>query len=314
MTRLSRVSRNYASFFGGVVFIALASTLIFRAAAVREAVILGIKLSATTVLPAIFPFFILSDYTAKTIPTEQKGFFGRIFESLFGISGAATRAFILGTVCGFPIGAKASAELYESGTITKDELEGLLGIVNNPSLAFVISGIGLGMIGSLAAGIILYVSVILSAVSVGMIFKKKYNKTEKTRVISRQSFDLAESIKNAGFSSIAISSYIIFFSAVLGLISAPTDSMVLTPILASLLEIGNASSIIAKSKLSTVGSFCLLGFALGFSGLSVHLQVISFLPKDISKKKYFLMKCLQGLFSAIFSVVLFFIFGVSRTL
>jgi hypothetical protein len=65
------------------------------------------------------------------------------------------------------------------------------------------------------------------------------------------------------------------------------------------LEVGSASSILSKiTFLPRSLSLSLSAFAVGFSGLCVHLQAAHFLAgTDISMKKYIFMKLLQGVFA-----------------
>ena len=257
-------------------------------------------ISFNNIIPTLFPFFILSDLWSATVQTKRTGLLGRGFEMLFNIDGRATNVFILGAVCGFPLGLKAAVKQYESGIITKEDLQVLCGFVNNPSIAFVISGVGAGIYRSFAIGILLYFSVILAACITGLIFRSKKKKITKSNHISRQSFSLVESIKSAGMSSITISSYIIFFSALISLIEKIPGNEFSLALISAFLEIASASNLIARLS-NSLGAYSLIltAFALGFSGFSVHLQAFVFMPKELSKKKYLLMKFVQGVLSAL---------------
>ena len=305
MTQTAKEERSDTSFLSAAVFILSTVLLITHADAVTESVIFGIKLSVTSIIPTLFPFIILSDYMTARVVTNKKSLAKRSFERIFGIPGSSMWCFITGAVCGFPLGVRSAVELYQSGRISRDDLERLIGFVNNPSLAFVISAVGLGMCGSIGRGIMLYISVLISALLVAIIFAKKSEKTQNTDVNMEQNFTLVDSIKNAGLASISISSYIIFFSTAIGLARSITDSEIIILIFSSLSEVGNAASAITKSTyLPPVCSYGLLGFSLGFSGLSVHLQAMSFIPPEVSKKRYLIMKILQGIFAGALSSVL----------
>lgn len=253
----------------------------------------GIILCAFSIIPSLFPFFVISDFLMSC--SSSDGIVGRCFQKIFGISSVGCTAFICGTLCGFPIGVSAATDLYRKGSLTSDECERLAGISTNPSLAFVISGVGASINGHVKYGILLYLSVIFSALAVGIIFAKKHTKNKNTRIITGQNFDIVASIKKAGTSSINVSCYIIFFCAVLGVIHNLIKSNLLFTLAAAILEIGNAVSVIKKaSDLSPLFTQIMTGFALGFSGISVHLQAFSYFPKELSKKKFLLMKAMQG--------------------
>ena len=153
----------------------------------------------------------------------------------------------------------------------------------------------------------LYFSVILSACITGFIFRRKKKDFTKSEYISRQSFSLVESIKSAGMSSITISSYIIFFSALISLVEKIFGNDFFLALISAFLEIAGASNLIARLSNSLgVYSLILTAFALGFSGFSVHLQSFVFMPKELSKKRYLLMKLVQGVISALI-ISLYFI-------
>ena len=291
-----------------VIFILTVAALTLNASLVRESIINGIRLSALSVIPSLFPFFILSDFLSAKYQPKNK-IFSNLVCRIFGISKASVGCVILGFICGFPLGVKSATELYSDKIIDKDECERLCIIANNPSFGFVASGVGAGMFGNPYIGVILYVSVILSAVAVGFLAKQKRHKSKNISNISRQSFDLSLSIKSAALSSIYVSSYIIFFSGVLGIVSSFCKSELLKILFSSVLEIGNAASVISKSKiLSPASSITLTSFALGFSGLSVFMQAVSYLPPEISKGKLLGYKLIQGAISAVCAIALYSFF------
>jgi hypothetical protein len=203
-------------------------------------------------------------------------------------------------LCGFPLGVKATRDLYDQGRINKDQLVRLSGFCNNPSAAFVISGVGLGIFGSMRIGIYLLISCIISAFFCGIFFREKLTEIIYLKEIPRQSFDLVESIKSAGLTSITISSYVIFFSSLINAINSIVNSSYVSSIIASLFELCSAVERIGSSTdFSFNTKQLLIAFALGFSGLSVHLQAFSFFPKDALKAKYLLIKLTQGIVCAI---------------
>ncbi len=303
--RLFALTREKKATLSLFIFIISTILLLIYGNAVKESVIFGIKLSVLSVIPSIFPFFILSDFLSAYY-TADDGLFSRAFEKFFCISKKALGAFIIGSLCGFPLGVKCATELYEGGEITKDECERLCSFTNNPSLAFVVSGVGLGMMGSLKYGILLYFTVLLSSVITGFLIRSKGEKNGFRKENSRQNFDLALSIKNSAYSSLTVSAYIIFFSAVIGIISRVFSCELFTLFSSSFFEVGNASSLISGcDMLSGRQKFSLLAFALSFSGLSVFMQSISFLPPEISKKRLLVSKLMQGLIALSISLLLY---------
>ena len=275
----------------------LCITMLCFSKEMKLGVLEGIRLSSEILIPTLFPFFILSDYWSKNFYISDSSPFSRIFVRLFHIPPCGLLAFITGIICGFPLGVKVARDLYDRDEIDQGQLTSLCGFSNNPSMAFVISGVGLGIFGSVSIGILLFLSCLLSAIACGVLFRQEETKVTKHANISRQKFNLVESIKNAGLTSITVSSYVIFFSAIICVVKN-------SPLLAPYLELCSAVEIISKSSFNTSQKLALIAFSLGFSGLSVHMQSFSFMGDRVKKSRYLLMKLTQGLLSSLIILIL----------
>ena len=275
----------------------LCITMLCFSKEMKLGVLEGIRLSSEILIPTLFPFFILSDYWSKNFYISEKSVLSKLFVRLFYIPPCGLLAFITGIICGFPLGVKVARDLYDRDGIDQGQLTRLCGFSNNPSMAFVISGVGLGIFGSVSIGILLFLSCLLSAFACGVLFRQEETKVTKHANISRQKFNLIESIKNAGLTSITVSSYVIFFSAVIHVVKN-------SPLLAPYLELCSAVEIISKSSFNTSQKLALIAFSLGFSGLSVHMQSFSFMGDRVKKSRYLLMKLAQGLLSSLIILIL----------
>lgn len=291
-----------------ILCLGLSVSMILLGEKIRKYVYDGLVFSFSTIIPTLFPFFILSDLWSSVCDFTEDGRISKLFNRLFGISGQGIVAFFLGCICGFPIGVKLASELYEDQIITEDEAERLYGFANNPSVAFVISGIGVGIYGSLKIGLLLYLSIITSAFLVGILFKRNLPINTNSKHKGRQKFNLVNSISHAGITSINVASCIVFFSGLLGLIDGFLRNQAAVSTISLFTEIATAIKLISSASLSTPLKLILSGFALGFSGFSVHFQAFSFFPPEIRKSRYLLMKITQGLICAI--LISLFIFLV----
>lgn len=277
------------------VFIAATVILIVRQQTVRKSVELSVRMCLSTIVPAIFPFMILSDLLSSYVSVKSGSAVASFWSKLFQINEAGIIPFLLGNVCGFPLGVKSAAELYANGKISKDECERLIGTANNPSLAFIISGVGAGMRGSLREGIVLYIAVLISSFAVCLISRKSTAFSNKRGESIRQNFSIVNSIKSSSYSVILVCAYIIFFSIIADLISEVIRGKVASAIVFSLLEIGSASRYISSASELGVFGLAFNAFALGFSGLSVYFQTLAFAPSDINKGRCFAMKLIEGM-------------------
>lgn len=95
---------------------------------------------------------------------------------LFNIPGSGAFAVALGITSGYPVGAKISNELFESGECTKQEAERLLSFTNTSGPLFIVSAIGIGMFNNPQIGTTLLITHFLASLTVGLLFKKYKSK------------------------------------------------------------------------------------------------------------------------------------------
>ncbi len=92
----------------------------------------GLDLWYEKMVPALLPFMILSGVMIRLGLTE--GFTAALYpllRPLFRVSHNVCYALVMGFLCGFPMGARTAADLYERGMITQREGEYLLAFCNN---------------------------------------------------------------------------------------------------------------------------------------------------------------------------------------
>ena len=100
----------------------------------------GMTLWLNTLIPTLLPFIILTGMLTHT------GHIRKLllpFESFFhifpGVSIWGGYVFVLGMLCGYPLGAKLASDLYGLHKISKKEALYLTTFCNNPSPAFIIT-------------------------------------------------------------------------------------------------------------------------------------------------------------------------------
>lgn len=275
---------------------------------IAHAVRSGLSLCSSVIIPSVFPFMVISDFLVSYSDYNSLKILGALFEKTFKITRRALPAYLLGVLCGFPLGVKYARDLYCRGEISKSEAERLVGFSNNTGPAFLVSGIGLGLRGNITEGIILYFVMVISSVLVGILFSigNTPSPNEAELKSTPPPFSLTESIKKAGSNTLVICSYLTFFACFCGCLRKLLGECIPYLMIIPLLEVGSATSILSKTKLlNEAGSLILTAFSVGFSGFSVHLQAKSFLfGTDISTDKYFIMKLIQGVFSALLTLAI----------
>ncbi len=272
---------------------------------VSEYVKNGMRLAIECVVPSSFPFMLLSDLYLFLGRPENLRFITSFLSKILGIPSSGISAFLCGNIGGFPIGAKMVADIYSSGGMSKDEAERLIPLCNNPSCAFVVGGVGLGIYKDIKLGVLLLTSLWISTLLCGLITRTNNDKKNFSNYNCRQSYNFVNSVKSAGLSSVSIISFVSLFSVINGIIKKHVKCVPLSYIISAFLEITNATKTFAEiSSFSPVLSLSLSAFSLGFGGLSVAMQSSVFTSVcGLKLNKYYLIKLLEGLVCfAVFSI------------
>ncbi len=131
---------------------------------------------------------------------------------------------IVSALCGYPLGAKYSCDLYENGYINFSTLERLINIASNAGPLFIIGSVGTSMLGNPYAGYVLLLSNYISCIIVGLILPsrntKMYRDFKKNFKISNK--NIGESLKNsidgAIKTCIGVAGFVILFSLLLNIL------------------------------------------------------------------------------------------------
>ena len=312
--------------------------LMFWPQEAMEAAREGLRLCYNVILPSLFPFFVLS---ALVVDLGLAGYIGRALEGLmrplFRVPGACASAFVLGFVGGYPVGARTALSLYQKGMCTKTEAERLLAFCNNSGPAFILGVVGAGVFASSRVGVLLYLAHAAASVCVGLLFRfyrgeegRREGRAAPTFQAERFTTAFTGAIKNSFLSTLNICAFVVFFTVVIKLLFLSGVLPGLAGVLGTLFSPLGFSTRWAERLLTglielTSGVWTLTGagtmsgrlsmaaFLLGWAGLSVHCQVLSFLGgSGLSVKTYIGGKLLHGGLSALFTATLLRVFPLSE--
>lgn len=300
------------------------AALILAPGAAADGVRAGLTLCAQVIIPSLLPFFVLSGLVgALGLPRLLSRAAERPMRALFGVSGLGCAPFVLGLTGGYPVGAASVAGLVRSGELTAREGERLLPFCNNTGPAFILGAAGSGVFDSTRCGALLYLSHILAAVAVGVVFSRGHKCAAASALPAGprpRPFPtaLAESVKGAVSSCLNVCGFVLFFCVVTGLLdsagifssaagelSARTGAPLsfTRALLTGLLELGGGIGAM-RGLAASPGNLALCSFLLGFGGLSVHCQTLSVLEgTDMKCARHFAGRILHALISALFTFV-----------
>lgn len=273
-------------------------------------------LIATSLVPSLFPFLVLSELIIKSGLGVRAGrLFSAPAKKFLGVGSGGVCAFVCGALCGFPVGALTACTLYERGEISKKEASHLLLFCNNTGPGFLISGVGTALFGSARFGVLLYAVQIISALIIGAASKRFFpyekNSGEKPKTLPLVGAPLfTEAIKCAAKNMLTVCGYILFFSVISGILS----SFLPAAAISGLFEISSgcvAASLLASSGAPAALAAAVCAFIVGWSGLSVHAQTAAICKNtDLPLFPYVAAKFVQGVLSALFVFLYFTLFPV----
>ena len=263
------------------------------AQAVRDALALCVQ----SVIPALFPFFVVS---SLFIDLGCAAVLGRslapVMYRLFGVSGAGGTAFLLGIIGGYPVGGRTAGELYRSGQCEREECERLLAFCNNAGPSFILGIAGLGCFGSVRVGAWLYLIHVGAAVMVGLLFRstsRQMGRPKKTET-PRWADALIQAVRGGAISMVSICAFVVFFLVILRLFSRFTGLQ--HGAILGIVEMTNGILRLANDRRGFIWAAGLLGWG----GLSVHCQTAAVLSgSGLSLKRYFIGKALQAAISMV---------------
>lgn len=313
------------------LFSMIAALIIFPKDSV-EAARTGLELCGNVIIPSLFPFFVLSSLTVQTGLTAYAGkLMEPIMRPLFNVNGECSAALVLGFIGGYPIGAKTVISLYNSKRCSKSEAERLLAFCNNSGPAFILGAVGAGVFSSGKVGLLLYFAHAAASVCVGLLFRgwgKNAHSPIKIETSENGSnlplyAAFVESVKTSCTSVFNICGFVIFFTvlikileltgimpgiaSIIGTVLAPFgfDKLWAERLITGLLEISSGVWSLKEVTCHFQGSLTMAAFMLGWAGLSVHCQVLSFIVgSGLRVGTYIFGKFLHGIIAAVFTFAL----------
>lgn len=297
----------------------------------------GLSLWANSVVPSLFPFFIAIELLNNTNVANILGkLFSKIMKPLFNVSGVGAYIFIMGIICGYPTGAKIVTKFRQEGLLTKAEAERLLTFTNNSGALFIIGTVGITLFGNTTIGVLLFITHILSCISVGFVFRFwKFNDNEKLNINKINSNKknvssniLSSSITNSINTILMIGGFIVLFSIIISILNSSKlmiflstliepianifniDTKFCIPIVSGILELTNGVSLVSSVSNKLLSTNIIISaFLLGFGGISIVLQIYAIIAdSDISIFPYIIGKFLQGVFAAIYTFLFIKVF------
>ncbi len=270
----------------------------------------GLYLWLNNIIPVLFPFIVFNNILRETKAlTALPNLFFMPIAKVLSISPNTAKYYLLAILTGYPLGLKISSELYKNKEISKEEFKHIIKFFNNASIVFIVGTVGVAFYDNKNIGILLYTVHICSSIILGICYSNKVPDLpihSYTKVKSNSSV-LPTCIIEGFYSTISIGGFVIFFSFIgevlrtskfLELVDMPfIPQYQVQHIFLGLLEFTNGIHGLATNAQTDL-TLPLISFLLGFGGLSVTMQSLSFLKDiDISPLTYIKSKLNHGFLS-----------------
>lgn len=124
--------KNFSTKLIAAFFLFLTICILSRSSLSLTYASLGLELWFHKMVPALLPFMILSGIMIRLKLTEKMaGVLYPLIGPLYRVRKNVVYCMGLGFLCGFPMGARVTADLYERNMLTRREAEYLLAFCNN---------------------------------------------------------------------------------------------------------------------------------------------------------------------------------------
>ena len=263
-------------------------------------------------VPALFPFFIISDILINYnftyyIPKKIKDF----CKFMFNINDNMITILLLSMISGFPNNARNTRILYDKGIIDLNEANHILIFSHFSNPAFILTTVSLFFFNDNSMGIILLISHYLSNFILGILFRKYFNHNNINSDAYANNINFGNIFVNAIKKSVdtilLICGIVTIFLTLASIINNMFHLNIYNSmIFKGMLEITIGIESLAKLNLPIIYKAVITSCFLAFGGFSVHMQVISQISDtDISYKYFFVGRVYQTILSGVITFLIY---------
>jgi sporulation integral membrane protein YlbJ len=290
--------------------IMLFTAMLFFPSQVLRGASFGLLLWFNTVLPTLFPFILICNLLISTSAIDMLlHFISPLFCRFFRVSPYGAFAVLAGFLCGYPMGAKVTADLYRQDMIGKDETAYLLAFCNNTSPMFILSFLVMQNLKDdrlklPVLGILTLSPVIISFLHPAGKVRAQASPPGTVPFRSKKmpfSDALDFSVSNALDSIAKVGAYIMMFAVFTELfLMLPLGGSTFCLLLAASLEVTNGITMLCGSSLSRTSVFILCLAETSFGGLCAAAQTASMIRgTGIPVSSYLLKKLATALVASL---------------
>lgn len=271
--------------------------LLVKKSLIYSSILYALNVWVNSLIPALFPFFIISDILINYnitfyIPKIIKNF----CKNVFNITDNMFMILLLSLISGFPSNARNTRTLYDKGIINLDEANHILIFSHFANPIFILTTVALFFFHNEKIGIILLISHYVSNFILGILFRWNFKHNDKKITDININFNnsfgnvFIFSIKKSIDTILLICGILVVFLMLSSIVIEAFDfNSYNSMLIKGIFEITIGIEALGKLNLSMIYKAVIASCFLAFGGLSVHMQVMSQIVGTKIKYSYFFL-------------------------
>lgn len=277
----------------------------------------GLSICTGVIIPTLYPFMVLSGFVTSSPLCRRAGrVSSAIMRRLFGLPACCAAAILISFIGGYPAGAVALSRLRRQSLITSEELQRCARFCINAGPAFIISTVGVGLLGNITAGILLYIAHIVASLLIGICSARGRRHSDDNESAPIAADAPADIVRDTCQSLLTMCGYVVLAAALLSL----WDATRIAPMIQHLVGIPAASVTATLSAITEVSCGCIalagryhaapfvLSICLGWGGLSVQGQLSALMGDELRSSCWRRWRLIHGMISGVIAMMLFRLF------
>ena len=285
--------------------------LIIYKSLVFSTVSYSLRLWVSSIIPSLFFFFVISEILVSYNITDYiPVFIKKVFKKLFNVNDSVVSLFFLSIISGFPSSSKMSRYMYDNGLINNDMASHALIFTHFASPLFILGTISVFFLHSDSLGIIVLISHYIPNIILGIITRNsvKNNNGRTNDVVNSISFPkvFIKSVRNGIDTLLMILGILTCFLVMSTIITNIFRFDIYTDaIIKGILEMTMGLKSISVLNISDIYKVIISSMILSFGGISVHMQILSFIEdSDIAYRPFLIARLYHSILSGVFAYVL----------
>lgn len=254
------------------------------------------------VAPSLFPFLALMPLLTSVPAAAGRCFLDPMMLRLFNLPGEAVSAMFIGMMAGSPAGAIAARRAAARSDMNRGQLQRLAIAVTGFSPAFLIGGVGLGLLESEAQGWVLFRAQMFTQLTLALLLRGCWR--DRTEAVAAEEGRAEEQpVRAAVLTALTICGYMTLFGALAFAMRAVIGKG-FADVLVCALDVPSGAAVTAGLAMKMKWKLALTAAVVGFGGICVGFQNLNALRGcGIPAMEYFALRLAAAVLCAAFAAI-----------